>query len=200
MTVTLDGRRERGAATRARLLTTARELFGALGYEGTSIETVLERSGVARGALYHHFPSKADLFDAVAEDVFVEIAQRTDAAARRATDPLARLRAGSHAWLDMALDPAIQRIALLDPVAVLGWSRWRALDEQFTLGGLRAALRRLAREGRIPTGQDELLANMLLAALNEAALYIAYADDQPAALEAGRAAVDTLLDRLVAPP
>jgi AcrR family transcriptional regulator len=174
-------------------------LFGERGFDGTSVEAVLDRSGVARGALYHHFDSKADLFDAVAEEVFIEIADRTDAAARAVADPLSRLRAGSHAWLEMALDPAVQRIALLDPPAVLGWSRWRALDEQYTLGGLRAALRRLAREGRVPTGQDELLANMLLAALNEAALYIACAGDQRAALNTGRAAVDTILDRLVRP-
>ena len=201
----VDGRKERGAATRALLLGAARDLFGAQGYDATSIEGVLERSGVARGALYHHFASKAELFDAVAEEVFIEIAQRTDAAARGGArgrlpaDPLVRLRAGSHAWLEMALDPAVQRIALLDPPAVLGWARWRALDEQYTLGALRGALARLARAGRIPRGQDEVLANMLLAALNEAALFIAGASDQRAALRTGRAAVDTLLDRLAAP-
>ena len=96
----------------------------------------------------------------------------------------------------MALDPAVQRIALLDPPTVLGWLRWRELDEQYTLGGLRASFRHLAGEARIPDGEGELLAYMLLAALNEAALFIAYADDQQAALETGRAAIDTLLDRL----
>ena len=98
----------------------------------------------------------------------------------------------------MALDPAVQRIALLDPPAVLGWGRWRELDERYTLGGLRASLRRLGTEGRIPAAQAELLAYMLLAALNEAALFIASSEDQRAALDAGREAVDTLLDRLVA--
>jgi AcrR family transcriptional regulator len=199
MAVTVDGRRARGAETRSRLTAAARQLFGARGFDATSIEAVLARSGVARGALYHHFASKTELFDAVAEEVFVEIAQRTDAAARGGNDALARLRAGSQAWLEMALDPDVQRIALLDPIAVLGWSRWRALDEQYTLGALRGALRRLAREGRVPEGQDQLLANMLLAALNEAALFIAESDDPSAALRTGRAAVDTLLDRLAQP-
>jgi AcrR family transcriptional regulator len=129
----VDRRRVRGEATRERLLSTARALFGERGYEGTSIDAVLERSGVARGALYHHFDSKAELFDAVAEEVFVEIAERTAAAGQSTTDPLERLRAGSHAWLVMALDPAVQRIALLDPPTVLGWARWRELDEQYTL-------------------------------------------------------------------
>ena len=75
--------------------------------------------------------------------------------------------------------------------------RWRALDEQYTLGGLRASLRRLAGEGRVPAGEEELLAHMLLAALNEAALFIAHAVDDEAAVDTARAAVDTLLDRLV---
>jgi AcrR family transcriptional regulator len=178
------------------VLVAARELFGERGYEATSIEAVLDTSGVARGALYHHFHSKAELFNAVAEEVFVEIAERTAAAARGSAEPLEALRAGSHAWLRMALDPAVQRIALLDPPTVLGWIRWRALDEQYTLGGLRAGFRRLAGEGRVPAGEEVLLAHMLLAALNEAALFIAYADDQREALGTARATVDTLLDRL----
>jgi AcrR family transcriptional regulator len=195
----VDGRRARGKATRERLLAAARELFGERGYEATSIEMVLDASGVARGALYHHFSSKAELFDAVVEQVFVEISDETAAAARGSTAPLERLRAGSHAWLVMALEPAVQRIALLDPPTVLGWTRWRALDEQYTLGGLRAGFRRLAGEGRIPDGEEDLLAQMLLAALNEAALFIAYAEDQQAAGDTARAAVDTLLDRLAGP-
>jgi len=120
--------------TRERLLVAARELFGTRGYDATSIEAVLETSGVARGALYHHFASKTELFNAVAEELFIEIAARTGEAARGGADPLDRLRAGSHAWLEMALDPAVQRITLLDPPAVLGWERWRDLDERHTLG------------------------------------------------------------------
>ncbi len=181
------------------MLAAARELFGEHGYEGTSIEAVLARSGVARGALYHHFASKAELFDAVVERVFVEIARRTGTAAAGSEETLERLRAGCQAWLTMALDPAIQRLALLDPPAALGWSRWRELDERYSLGGLRASMRALAEEGRIPAEAPEVLANMLLAALNEAALYIADARDQRAALDVGRAAVDTLLDRLAGP-
>jgi AcrR family transcriptional regulator len=195
-----DGRRLRGEATRERLIAAARELFGERGYEATPIEAVLESSGVARGALYHHFPSKAELFGAVAEEVFVEIADRTGAAARLGENPLERVRAGSQAWLEMALDPAVQRIALLDPPTVLGWSRWRELDERHTLGGLRGGFRHLEDEGRIPAGQGEVFANMLLAALNEAALFIAGAEDQPGALATARGAIDTLLDRLARVP
>jgi AcrR family transcriptional regulator len=192
----LDGRRARGAATRERLIAAARRLFGEQGYEATSIESVLEAAGVARGALYHHFPAKADLFDAVLAEVLVEIAERSAAAAAGSSDPLAGLRAGSHAWLRMALDPSIQRIALLDPTTAVGWARWREQDEQHSLGGLRASVRRLADEGCVPVAQAELLAHVLLAALNEAALFVANAADQAAAAETARLAVDTLLERL----
>ncbi len=192
----VDGRRARGTATRQRLIAAARKLFGERGYEDTSVEDVLAASGVARGALYHHFQSKAELFDAVAEAVFAEVASTTDAAARDGATPLERLRAGASAWLDMARRPTIQRIVLLDSPAVLGWARWRALDEQHSLGDLRASLRRLAREGRVPAGQEEILAYMLLAALNEAALFITCAEDEAGALDTARAAVDDLIDRL----
>jgi AcrR family transcriptional regulator len=194
--VEIDGRRVRGAATRERLLAAARRLFGERGYEATSIESVLEASGVARGALYHHFESKAELFDAVLVDVLIEIAERSAAAAAGSKDPLEGLRAGSHAWLAMALDPAIQRIALLDPTTAVGWARWREQDQAHSLGGLRATLLRLTDEGRVPPGQAELLAHVLLAALNEAALFVAFAENQRAAADTARATIDTLLDRL----
>jgi hypothetical protein len=112
-------------------------------------------------------------------------------------DPVAALQAGCSAWLDLALDPAIQRIALIDPPAVVGWTRWRELDERHTLGGLRANLARIAADGRLPEADVDLLAHMVLAAVTEAALMIARADDPQAAREAGQRTVDTLLTRLV---
>jgi AcrR family transcriptional regulator len=195
-----DLRLEKGKATRDRLIEAGRALFGEHGYEGTSIEVILERAGVTRGSLYHHFATKEALFDAVLDRVVGEIAAEAATAARGASDPVASLRAGCGVWLRMALDPAIQRIALIDPPSVVGWTRWRELDEQHILGGLRASLRRLADDGRLPAGEVDLLAHMVLASVNEAALLIARADDPKAALADGQAAVDTLLDRLAAGP
>jgi AcrR family transcriptional regulator len=193
-----DGRVEKGRETRERLIRTGRELFGERGYDATSIESILETAGVARGALYHHFATKEALFDAVLEGLVVEIADAATDAALTASDPVAGLRAGCSAWLRMALDPAVQRIALEDAPAVVGWTRWRELDEQHMLGRLRANLRAIAEDGSLPAKQVDLLAHMVLASVNEAALLIARADDPKAALKAGQAAVDTLLDRLVA--
>ncbi|MGH2714634.1 MAG: TetR/AcrR family transcriptional regulator [Thermoleophilaceae bacterium] len=193
-----DLRSERGRATRDRLIAAGRELFGDRGYEGTSIDAVLERAGVKRGALYHHFESKQSLFDAVLDREVAELARAGGEAARAQSDPVESLRAGCATWLRMALDPAVQRIALLDAPAVVGWSRWRELDEQHVLGGLRRNLDLIAADGRLPSGDVDVLAHMLLAAVSEAALMIARADDPRAALAKGQAAVDILLDRLVA--
>ena len=192
----VDRRVERGRATREKLLATARRLFGRDGYEATSVEAVLREAGVARGSLYHHFDSKPALFDAVLDQVVAETAAEAAAAAARHEDPVDGLRAGCATWLRLSLDPAVQQIALVDAPAVLGWSRWRELDEQYTLGGVRRSLQLLADEGRLPAEQVDSLANMLLAAVGEAALLIVRAQDPEAALASGLAAFDTLLDRL----
>jgi AcrR family transcriptional regulator len=194
-----DLRLERGRATRERLVATARELFGRDGYEATSVEAVLREAGVAKGSLYHHFDSKPALFDAVLDQVIAELAAEAARAAEAHDDPVESLRAGCHAWLQMSLDPGAQQIALVDAPAVVGWSRWRELDEQYTLGGVRRSLQALAESGHVPAGQVDALANMLIAAVGEAALLIARSDDPEAALAAGQAAFDTLLDRLAGP-
>jgi len=192
-----DLRVERGKATRERLIEAGRALFGERGYDGTSIEAILEAADVRRGALYHHFESKQELFDAVLDRVVVEIAHEVRRAAGALDDPADALRAGCNAWLKMALDPAIQRIALIDPPSVVGWTRWRAIDEEHTLGGLRRNLQLIDEQGRLAPGDVDLLAHMVLAAVTEAALMIARADKPRAALKTGQATVDTLLDGLI---
>jgi AcrR family transcriptional regulator len=155
------------------------------------------RRPLAELAVYHHFPTKEALFDAVLDRLIAEIATTVAEAARPETDAVESLRTGCATWLRMALDPAVQRIALLDPPSVVGWTRWRELDEQYVLGGLRAGLQRIADDGRLATEDIDLLAHMLLASLSEAALMVAGADDPKAALARGQAAFDALLDRLV---
>lgn len=193
-----DLRLEKGKATRDRLIAAARKLFGRHGYEATSIEAILKASRVKRGSLYHHFTTKEALFDAVLDSVVGGIAETTAEAARAAgADPVARLRAGCDAWLRMALDRSIQRIALLDAASVVGWTRWRELDAKYTLGRLRANMRRVRAFGSLPAAELDVLVHMLMAALSEAALLIASAEDPEAALATGRAAVKTFLDRLM---
>jgi AcrR family transcriptional regulator len=187
----------RGQATRDQLVAIARRLFAERGYEGASIEAVLRESGASRGALYHHFDSKEALFEATLEAVEADIARQTAAAARGATDPVAALRAGCLAWVRLAGDPVVQRIVLIDAPAVLGWERWRAMDERHGFGLLKRALQAAAEGGRLPGDLVDAFAHMLLAALNEIALLVARAEDRDAAIRDGEAAVDALLVRLL---
>lgn len=193
-----DQRIENGKATRARLLEAARRAFGEHGYDATSIAEILQASGVTKGALYHHFETKAALFEAVLDQVVEEIAETAADRARRAPDPAASLKAGCGAWLEMTLDPAIQRIALVDAMAVVGWARVREIDERHTLSGMRVNLARLSEQSGGLDVDIDLLAHMVLAAVNEAALFIVRADDPHAALVTGRQGVSALVDRLTA--
>lgn len=193
-----DLRSERGTATRDSLIESGRKLFGERGYEATSIESILELAEVKRGALYHHFDSKHALFDAVHERVVAQVAESLAVVARAQSGPATSLRAACLGWLQLAIDPAVQQIALLDAPAVVGWTRWREVDEQHILGGVRNTLQLISAEGRLPAREVDLLSHMIVAAVNEAALLIARADDSRDALARGQAAVGTLLDRLVA--
>jgi AcrR family transcriptional regulator len=189
---------EQGHATRRELVSTATRLFAERGYESTSIEAVLEQTGVSRGALYHHFESKEALFDAVLMEMEAAIARDVAAAAGDlADDPVQMLRAGSLAWLRMAGDPVIQQIVLIDAPSVVGWQRWREIDEGNSFGLLKAALGAAAERGLVPTGSVDVLAHMLLAAMIEVALVIARAEDTAEATRAGEEALEELLGSLL---
>jgi AcrR family transcriptional regulator len=191
---------ERGRATRVHLIEVATRLFAARGYDGTSIEAVLTEAGVSRGSLYHHFPGKDALFWAVLEGVGARVAQRGAEAARDAQDPVAALRAGGLAWIRMAGDQDVRQIMLIDAPAVLGWQRWRELDEQGPLGEIKTALAYAAEAGSIERRHVDTFAHIVLAAANEVAMMIARADDPAAALTAGESAFAEFLDRLLGDP
>jgi AcrR family transcriptional regulator len=188
---------ERGQATRARLIDVATRLFAERGYDRTSIEAVLAESGVSRGSLYHHFPGKDALFWAVLEGVGARVGEQIAEAARDAPDPVAALRAECLAWIRLAGDPVVQQTALIDAPAVFGWQRWRELDEQNSLGPIRAALEYAAGAGRIERRHVDPFAHIVLAAIGEIALMIARAGEPAAALSAGESAVAEFLDRLL---
>ena len=188
---------ERGRTTRAQLIDVATRLFASEGYDGTSIEAVLAESGASRGSLYHHFKGKEALFLAVMEDVGARATEPAAAAMAAAPDPLAALRIGCLAWIRLAGDPVVRQIMLIDAPAVLGWQRWRELDEQGPLGIIRGLLAGAAEAGRIETRLVDPFAHIVLAALNELALMIARADNRAEALATGESAVEELLDGLL---
>jgi AcrR family transcriptional regulator len=195
----VDLRIERGRTTRERLIAVGFDLFGTRGYEATSVGAILEAAGLARGAFYHHFATKAELFEAVVDRVIARISEAATEAGRAHADPVDSLRAGCATWLDVALDPMIQRIAFLDGAAVLGWERYHEIDERYTLGGVKAAMHLIARSGRLPKEAVDVMAHMISGAVGEAAKVIVRAEDPEAARAAGQAALDTLLGRLFSP-
>src|SRR5215469_12705110 len=140
---------ERGQATRAHLVEVATRLFTAHGYDGTSIEMVLAETGVSRGSLYHHFQGKDALFWAVLEGVGSRIGAEISAAVGKAPDPIAGMRIDCLAWIRLAGDPVVQQTVLIDAPTVLGWQRWREINEQSNLGWFRADLRYAADAGLI---------------------------------------------------
>jgi AcrR family transcriptional regulator len=189
---------ERGRATRDRLVGIATGMFAEHGYEGTSIEAVLRAAEVSRGALYHHFDGKDGLFAAVFEAVEQGANRRLLEAVTDIEDPVEALRAGCLTWIELAGDdPVVQQVVLIDAPSVLGWQRWREVEERYGLGGTKLMLRRIAAAGRLPARYADPFAHMLLAALNETAIVIARSDDGAKALRDGRAAVRELLNRLL---
>jgi AcrR family transcriptional regulator len=186
----------RGEATRSQLIEVATRLFADRGYEDTSIEAVLREAGVSRGSLYHHFASKEALFEAVANHVETSVGTQTLAAADGIVEPVAALRAGFLAWIRLAGDPVVRRILLIDAPSVLGWERWRAMEEDHALGLIRVVLQAIAAEGRLRPDLVGTLAHVLLASVNEVALLVARSDDREAAMQAGSDAIDELLQRL----
>jgi AcrR family transcriptional regulator len=186
---------DRTAATRNALVAAARTLFAAHGYADVGTERIARAAGVSRGALYHQFPAKADLFAAVLEAVEVDLTARLGevAAAAPADDTAAALVAGVDAWLDACAEPEVQRIVLLDGPAVLGWQRWREVGLRHGLGLVTALLTEAMAAGDIPEQPVAPLAHVLIGALDEAALYVALADDPRRA----RGEVGTVLRRVV---
>jgi len=184
----------RSEATRQRLVAAARELFGARGYAGVGTEEIVRAAGVSRGALYHQFRDKADLFAAVAEQIEAEIAGRIAAdASGAAADPAAALRIGARLFLDACAEPDVERIILLDAPAVLGWEAWRDLAGRYGLGLVQLALQTAMDAGAILPQPVAPLAHVLIGAINECALYVARAEDPPAAREQCAAIFDRIL-------
>ena len=192
-------RAAQGRATRGQLIEVATRLFAEHGYEGTSIEAVLSAAGVSRGALYHHFAGKEALFEAVVSAVSEQVTVKLAETVQGCADPLDAMRTAALAWIDLAADPVIQRVVLVDAPSVLGWDRWRAMDDGRTLGAMRVMLQAISDSGRLPAELVAPFSHMILAALDEIVLVIARAPDSKAAVTEGRMAVQALLDRLLHP-
>jgi AcrR family transcriptional regulator len=195
---------DRTAATRAALVAAARGLFAEHGYAEVGTERIVHAAGVTRGALYHQFADKADLFAAVLEAVETDLTGRLIEAVAKvvdadSADPLTMLVTGADAWLDASAEPEVRQIALLDGPAVLGYQRWREVGMRYGFGLVSSLLTELMDAGAIPVQPIEPLAHVLIGALDEAALYVALADDPVRARNEIRPVVHRLVATIVGP-
>ncbi len=190
---------ERSAATQAVLISAARRLWGERGYAEVGTPEIAEAAGVTRGAMYHQYADKAALFGAVIEAVEAEAMERLSAAVLTAepASPAAALRIAADAWLQIATEPEIRRLVLLDAPAVLGWEAFRELNQRYGLGMTEQLLAGAIAAGELRAQPVRPLATVLLGAIDEAAMVIADAADPAAAHAEVRAVVHDLLDGLL---
>ncbi len=187
-----------GAATRQALLDAACDLFGERGYAATSIDDVAQAANVTKGAFYHHYAGKQDLFAGVYEQVKREVSERV-ATAFLEPDPWVDLCAGCQAMLDAHLDPRVQRIVLHDAQAVLDADTIRRVDTRYGAVVLRGALRRSIRAGVVLPLPLKMLALMLTGAILEGCMAIADSDDSTRARADAGDVLTTLLQGLKPP-
>ncbi len=190
---------ERSAATRGALVDAARRLWGERGYAAVGTPEIVKQAGVTRGAMYHQFADKAALFLAVVEAVETDVTQRLadQVVASGAGDPATALRAATDAWLEIADEPEIRQIVLLDAPVVLGWDGFRDMTLRHGLGLTEALLRTAMDAGALTERPTRGLAHVLIGALDEAAMYVATAENRDAARDEVAQVLHALLDGLL---
>jgi AcrR family transcriptional regulator len=190
---------DRTAATREALVAAARPLFAEHGYAAVSTDQIARAAGVTRGALYHQFAGKEELFAALLEQMEAEIADRLAARLGSVDDPLALLRDGIDGWLEACAEPEVRRIVLIEAPAALGWERWREVGRRYGVGLVEATLQLLVEAEVIADQPVRPLAHVLVGALEEAALYVASATDREEATAEVRASLLRLVEGLLVP-
>ncbi len=184
---------ERRSATRANLIEAAQNLFAKQGYEATSTDQILAGAGVSRGAMYYHFATKQDVFEAVFVATSDGAIHRSGRAAKVVTSPLESLTNACLAWLKEVRKPDVAAILIDQGPQVLGWKRARDLEAETSLGLMTKGLAAAAAAGEIEVPSIELAARFLNAALAEAALVTLHSDKRTSQLE-----LETSIRRVIA--
>jgi AcrR family transcriptional regulator len=192
-----DGRAAQGEVTQKTLRDEARKLFAQKGYSAANTGELVRRAKVTKGALYHHFANKRDLYLAVVEEMERDLVEHLEAAGAAVRDPWKRLHAMCRAYLDACRDPNLTRILVLEAPVVLGWQIWCNLEQKYEVAALARCLEAAGAagfdRGALPESA-ETLAQVILGALTTGARVIATADDPDAA----RKQVQKTIERLLA--
>lgn len=190
---------ERSAATRDALITAARKLWGGRGYAEVATPEIAREAGVTRGAMYHQFADKAALFREVVEVVERDVMARMAAlvAASGPTSPANAIRAAVDAWLEVSNEPQVRQLILLDAPAVLGWAAVRDVAQRYSLGMTEQLINEAVRAGQLARQPIRPLAQVLIGALDEAAMFIATAEDPTRARQETRTVLRRLIDGML---
>jgi AcrR family transcriptional regulator len=167
---------ERTRHTRQALISAARQRFEADGYSGTNLDDVAELAGVTKGALYHHFPTKRALYDAVVVDIQDEIhvhASRRADKAKTAWDKFVEAFVG---FVETAPEPGI-RMLMVEAPAVLGYQRWQEIGEERHLAAIVGVLEELQRNGELALEATPELARVVNTMTNAVATLVSQDDD-----------------------
>lgn len=182
---------EQTERTRRAILDQARALFAAHGYAATRTEALISELSMTRGALYHHFKSKVDVFRAVYAEAYNEIIDYIDVRIEPIDDSWERLVAGCQAFLEIAHQEELRRLVFVEAPAVLAAETLSEFDQRgFDL--LQKGIQAVVDEGLISTVSPEGLAHLINGSLNELALWVAQSDDSQR-LKTAQELVKTLL-------
>jgi AcrR family transcriptional regulator len=190
---------ERSAATREALEAAARRLWSERGYANVSTPEIAEAAGVTRGAMYHQFPDKSALFIAVLEAVEAEVIERLVGAVAAAgpKTPADALHGAADAWLDIASEPEVRQLVLLDAPSILGWAGFREISLRYGLGMTEQLLSTAIEAGQLRPQPVRTLATVMIGALDEAAMSIANAEDIRQEKENVRAVIHEMITGLL---
>lgn len=188
---------ERTRLTIEQIVSVARRSFAADGFDATSVDVVVERAGMTKGALYHHFAGKRALFAAVYEAEQRAIGHTVMRAARGGNNSWQNFLRGCRAFFDAVLDPGAQRITLIDAPAVLGWEMMRELEDEHVTSLLRQGLSQAIGDGHLKRQRVEPLAHLIHGAMCEAAMTVARSSDPVRESRDSLAALEKLLNGIV---
>jgi AcrR family transcriptional regulator len=186
---------QRRAATWSRILAAATSLFESKPFDDVSMEDVAQTAAVSKGAIYHYAASKAALFLDVFKARQKVLAEAVVLAAAEQVTPFTQLTVGCRVYLEGCTDDGACRVLLIEGPRVLGWDVWRELDEQCFLSLVRTILDSI--DANRP---NDLIAHLLIGAVDEAAVVIAKSADRRTALQSAVIEIDRILDALAGVP
>jgi AcrR family transcriptional regulator len=165
------------------LIDVARKHFTEYGYASAALQSIVREANLTRGAIYHHFRNKKELFRIVLETVQQDVAVRVEQEASTSEDVWQQLYRGCRGFVMAAVEQQNKRIMLIDGPAILGWEVWRTMDQNHSMRLLRGQLEIMMQQGHFKTAPLDAMAHFISGALNETALWLAHESVQQAALE-----------------